>query len=527
MLLKKYFANRPGHSAVPTARLICLAVIFLLPVILSGCSYTSGTDIHSVAQLEVPGRVIAVSDGTPEEALVRKDFPDAQIQPFTDIVAAYTAVAEGKADALIHSRRECTMAIENGLKGVHLLEDDYCENTVAAGISKKTKIPHLREKINAFLEDMRTDGTLDEMYDRWVVRVDETMPDIPAAEDPKMTVRVGTTGTVMPYSYYKGDKLSGFDIELAERFAAWLDAGLVFSVATFPGILAAAQTGDVDCVMSNLYYTEEHDEAIDFSDPVFKEIVAVMVKGEESEAGAGKSFWDSVRESFAKTFLRESRWKLLLKGVGTTILITVLSVLLGTLLGFAVYMACRGGNPAANSITRFCVWLVQGMPVVVFLMILYYIVFNDLNLSNTAVSVIGFTLIFAAAVFSILKTGLGTVDGGQAEAALALGFSDRETFFRIMLPQALPHMVQPFTAQITALIKATSVVGYIAVQDLTKMSDIIRSRTYEAFFPLITVAVLYFVIAALLTWLARRISARFDSRQRRHKPLLKGVKVHD
>ncbi len=510
---------------------MCLIPIFAGSLLLAGC--IQGSDqITSISQLKEPGRIIAVSDGTPEEKMVREDFSEGEILPFSDLVAAYTAVKDGKADACVHSRNEMTSAISNGFSGVHLLDDTYCVNTVAVGISRVSPVPDLQNKINTFLRELKDNGTLDDMYDRWVVKGNDSMPDIPVSQNNGMTLRVATTGSIMPYSFYIGTELAGYDIELAKRFGAWLGADIEFSIYDFGGIIASAQAGDVDCIMSDLYYTEEHAEAIDFSDPVMEEYVTVMVKdsdsGFSSFATALSSFPDSVASSFEKTFIREERWKLLLQGTCTTIIITVLSVLFGTLLGFSVYMTCRKGNPVANTITRFCIRLVQGMPVVVLLMILYYIVFGSLKLSGTIVSVICFTLIFGSAVYSMLKAGVGTVDRGQAEAAYALGYKDnRLTFFHIILPQALPHIKSSFIEQITALIKATAIVGYIAVQDLTKMGDIIRNRTYEAFFPLITVAVIYFVLIGILTALVRRISRLFDTKKLENKRLLKGVKFHD
>ena len=180
-----------------------------------------------------------------------------------------------------------------------------------------------------------------------------------------------------------------------------------------------------------------------------------------------------------------------------------------------------------NQITRFSVWLVQGMPVVVFLMILYYVIFGAVSIPGTWVSVIGFTLIFGAAVIMMLKTGVGAVGGGQMQAAAALGYTERRAFFRVVLPQTVPHILPTYIGQVTALIKATAVVGYIAVQDLTKMGDIIRSRTYEAFFPLISVAVIYFVLAGILNALVGRFGRLLDVRRRRNGMLLKGVKLHD
>ena len=219
-------------------------------------------------------------------------------------------------------------------------------------------------------------------------------------------------------------------------------------------------------------------------------------------------FLASLQESFEKTFVRENRWQLFAEGIGTTLVITVLSILFGTLIGFAAFMACRKGNRVANVITRFCIWLIEGMPVVVLLMILYYIVFSETNLSGVTVSVIAFTLIFSSAVFSMLKAGVAAVGPGQMEAAYSLGYTDTMAFFNIVMPQVLPHVMPSYKAQIKSLIKATAVVGYVAVQDLTKMGDIVRSRTYEAFFPLIAVAVIYFVLAALLIWIVNKIELK-------------------
>ena len=130
-------------------------------------------------------------------------------------------------------------------------------------------------------------------------------------------------------------------------------------------------------------------------------------------------------------------------------------------------------------------------------------------------------------VLEIVSLGVGAVDRGQTEAAYTLGYTDRKAFFRVVLPQALPHFMPAYKGEITSLIKATAVVGYVAVQDLTKMGDIVRSRTYEAFFPLIAVAVIYFILAAVLTFLVRKIELRIDPKQRSREDILKGVKTDD
>ena len=164
---------------------------------------------------------------------------------------------------------------------------------------------------------------------------------------------------------------------------------------------------------------------------------------------------------------------------------------------------------------------------VVLLMILYYVVFSGVNVSGIAVAVVGFTLVLGAAVCGMLQTGVGAVGVGQTEAASALGYANRAGFFRIVLPQAIPHVVGPFRAQAIELLKGTAVVGYVTVQDLTKMGDIVRSRTYEAFFPLIAITVIYFVLEGLFSFAVSRIRIHIDPKKRKRENILKGVNLHD
>ena len=506
--------------------LLALTILTLALCLLAGCGRKHDETITSLEQLNAPGRKIGVMSDTAEDRLVMEYLPLAQIEYVKDNISAYTAVSQGKLDAFVYDKRQMELSIQNGQQGVRVLDDTLGEgNTIAVAISPMTKIPDLEGKINAFIDELQADGTLDDIYNRWLVISDWTMPDIPVPEESPLHLTVGTTGSVPPYTYYAGTYLTGQDIELARRFAAWLGAELEFKIYDYDGIVAAALSGDVDCIMANLFVTPERRESIAFSQPTSVVEVGVMVRDPDGSGDSGA--WASIRDSFQKTFIREDRWKLFVQGIGTTLLITVLSILFGTVLGFAVFLPCRNGSSAAEKITRFFVWLVEGMPVVVLLMILYYVVFGKVAISGTIVSIIGFTLLFGAAVYAMLRGGVATVDRGQTEAALALGYSDRRAFFRVVLPQALPHIMPSYKAQITATIKATAVVGYIAVLDLTKMGDIVRSRTYDAFFPLIAAAVFYFILAALLNALVSRIELRIDPKRRTREDILKGVETGD
>ena len=148
-------------------------------------------------------------------------------------------------------------------------------------------------------------------------------------------------------------------------------------------------------------------------------------------------------------------------------------------------------------------------------MILYYVIFGKSDINAIWVAIIGFSLNFGAYTSEVMRSGIESIDGGQIEAALALGYTENQAFFKFIFPQAAVRFLPVYRGEIISLLKGTSIVGYIAIQDLTKMSDIIRSRTYEAFFPLIATAVIYFVLAWVLALILKLILNNLDPKRRK------------
>ena len=392
----------------------------------------------------------------------------------------------------------------------------------------------LRDELNAWIADMKADGRMDALFAKWVDGPESarTMPDYADLPAPNGMLRFATEAAYAPMNYVRDGEIVGLEVEMAARFCEEYGYGMTVQAMNFDGLLPAIRSGKADFVAASIAITEERRESVSFSDPYYTAgTVVAVLKGQQGAAAVDAEQdaapKDGLTASFRKTFIREDRWKLFVRGVITTLVITLLSILSGTLLGFAIFMMCRNGNPFANGITRFCLWLVQGMPMVVLLMILYYIIFGSVSISGIVVAVVGFTLTFGAAVFGLLKMGVGAVDNGQYEAAYALGYSNHRTFFKIILPQALPHVMPAYKGEIVGLIKATAIVGYIAVQDLTKMGDIVRSRTYEAFFPLIAITIIYFVLEGLIGLIVSRIGTNINPKKRSRANILKGVKTDD
>ncbi len=470
---------------------------------------------------ELSGKTIGVKQGTLFDEIALESIEDANISYYMSEADEWEALKSGKIDAFVvevptlkimqHDNNELTMVPEE------LGSTDF-----AAVFQKSEEGDKLREEFDEYLEKIIQDGTKDQLLDKWLsddydLKTIEDYTQYPATNG---TIKLATEGEYEPFNYIEDNKAVGYDIELAALFCKEYGYALEIQLMHFDSIIPSVESGKSDMAISALSIDEERAQTVNFSQPYYKgEIIAAVLKADIEET----SFIGGIKESFIKTFVKEHRYRLFITGVLTTLLITVLAIAFGTLLGFIIFMACRRGNPVANIIARVFVWLIQGMPIVVLLMILYYIIFAKSDIGGTVVSVVAFTMVFGAGVFGMLKSGVGAVDKGQMEAAYALGFSDLRAFFKIILPQALPHFMPTYKAEVIALIKATAIVGYIAVQDLTKMGDIVRGRTFEAFFPLIAVAIIYFILGGALRAIVNRIEINIDPKQRKREEILKGI----
>ncbi len=472
---------------------------------------------------DLSGKRVSMLTGAPFEELIRSKVPDVgEFSYYSTMADMLQALRSEKTDAILLNNAVSQLAVNRNSDFAQFpqsLQDGVFGMAFAKGDPQKDVWQAAYDSIPK--------ETLQAAWEKWT-GADETLKVLPEQDWPGRngTVQVAACDTLEPMSYAgEGGELKGFDLEIVLMMAREMDVHVEFVGMELSAVLSYVQAGKALFGVGSIIATDERRESVDFID--YHPSAFVLVVRAAGETAERTSFLDGVKSSFYKTFIRENRWQLFVKGVTNTLIITLLSILCGTLLGFIVFMLCRNGNPAANLITRFCLWLVQGMPMVVLLMILYYIIFGSVAINGIIVAVIGFTLTFGASVYGLLKMGVGAVDGGQYEAAYALGYSNRRTFFRIILPQALPHVLPAYRGEIVGLIKATAVVGYIAVQDLTKMGDIVRSRTYEAFFPLIAVTVIYFLLEGLLRLAVSRVTVNLDPRRRKPGDILKGVKTDD
>lgn len=229
--------------------------------------------------------------------------------------------------------------------------------------------------------------------------------------------------------------------------------------------------------------------------------------------GALRNFGLDLAGDFERNFITDNRWKYIVDGLKTTLLVTFLALLLGVALGFVVAII-RATHDKTNKlkilnvICNLYITVIRGTPVVVQLLIIYYVIFASVNVDKVVVAVLAFGLNSGAYVAEIVRSGIMAVDEGQFEAGRSLGFNYVQTMVYIIMPQAFKNILPALGNEFIVLLKETSVAGYVALQDLTKGGDIIRSRTYS-YTPLIVTALIYLVMvigfSKLLSILERRL----------------------
>nr|DAG94783.1 MAG TPA: ABC-type amino acid transport system, permease component [Herelleviridae sp.] len=226
------------------------------------------------------------------------------------------------------------------------------------------------------------------------------------------------------------------------------------------------------------------------------------------------------QDRFYLNFIADERWKYLVNGLKTTLTVTFFAVLIGIVLGFIVAIVrstCEktGKLKLLNAICKVYLTVIRGTPVVVQLLIIYFVIFGSVNIDKTLVAILAFGLNSGAYVAEIIRGGIMSIEGGQLEAGRSLGLGYGQTMIYIILPQVFKNVLPALGNEFIVLLKETSVAGYIALEDLTKGGDIIRSRTYDAFMPLIAVALIYLVMVLVFSKLLSILERRLRNNERR------------
>ena len=437
--------------------------------------------------------------------------PDIVFEPYSEYAFAFESLRNRKLDAISIGRTYAEIWMEK-FPGEFTVAFDYADDVCCFLLPKGSR---LRSRLDAELDRMNDAGETAAIVRKWVEctkagRLPEILPSTAPADAPELLV--ASAAASEPWCLFANGAVTGIDIEILTAVANRLGMRLKPKVFSWGGMVDCVNAGRCDVANGGIYTAGNTFPTVDASARYAHERMCLLVRN-ESFAGNDRgiaAFAKSLKASFVRTFATERRWKMLADGFGITLLITLLAALLGTALAFPVWLARTSRIGTVAAFAKGYIAILQGTPVLVLLMVLFYIVFGKVDLDGIWVAVIGFALNLSAYAGEMLRSGVDSVPRGQTEAALALGYTPRRAFFRFVLPQAVRAILPVYRGELIGLLKATSIVGYIAINDLTKASDLVRSRTYESFFPIITTAFVYFVASWLLAAALERAGRRLD-----------------
>lgn len=490
--------------------LLLFFVLGLMSLTLVACRESA--KIENVDDLA--GKRIGVQIGTTGAIYaedLEKENDGTVLTRFNNGADAIQALKQNKVDCVIIDQQPALAFVEKNPELI-ILDEEFTVEEYAIAVAKGNTV--LKEKIDNALNELKADGTLEKIISNYIG--EETIGKNPYVSPDNVsrkngTLTMATNAAFPPYEYYKEGKIVGIDVDIAQAIADKLSMKLEIKDIDFGAIIVAVQTGKADMGLAGLSVTEDRLKNIDFTSGYTTSTQVVVVNSGEAATG------QSLTEKFHQVFIEDNRWEYIPKGLLNTVIITIFAGMIGIVIGFifAVIRVAHDRNDEKhimikilNGLVKVYLTVFRGTPVMVQLLIMYYVVFAKLQAGPIYVAILAFGLNSAAYVAEAVRAGIMSVEIGQFEAGRSLGFTYAQTMLHIVMPQAVKNSLPTMCNEFIALLKESSIVGYIGLIDLTKAGDIIRSDTYEAMLPLIAVALVYLVIVMIMTFGVGRLERR-------------------
>ena len=464
---------------------------------------------------DLVGKKIGVQIGTTGDIYASDyegDEAGTKIERYNKGTDAVQALKLGKINCVIIDEQPAKAYVEKNSE-LKILKEEFANEEYAICIDKSNTA--LKEKINKALAELKEDGTFEQIVNYYIGNEEQQGKNPYKKKDVKRTgsLTMATNAEFPPYEYFDKGTIVGIDADIMQAICDKMGMELKIENMDFDAIITAVKSGKADVGAAGMTVTEDRLKNIDFSDSYTTAKQVIIVKDAKADA-KGSSF----KDSFYDNFIKENRFEYLVKGFGNTLLITVFAILIGVVLGLLIALVRtshdqNGSVPVLNAICHIYLTVIRGTPVVVQLLIIYYVILTSVQ-NKIIVAIIAFGLNSAAYVAEVIRSGIMSVDHGQFEAGRSLGLNYQQTMTSIIIPQAFKNILPALGNEFIVLVKETSISGYIGLVDLTKGGDIIRSITYEAYMPLYAVALIYLVTVLILTAGIRYIEKRLRNNER-------------
>ncbi|MDO4939879.1 MAG: transporter substrate-binding domain-containing protein [Lachnospiraceae bacterium] len=494
-------------------RLNILVPVLLLAAVLTACG-KKNIQINTLEDLK--GKTISTKNGTvfAQEIKENEIIKDCEIIYGPTENDAFAMMLRGKSDGFAVDNLAAQSYLHKN-EGVKILGEHLSESAYGIAIRKGSPI---KDEINRALQELREDGKMDELSDKWLGDNDDIKKISDEiwepCDNPEGTIICLDNSDLDDICYRDSDEnLLGLDIEMVLLIAKKMNYNVEFKETMFDDIIPNIATGAGDIGVSGISITGERKRLIDFSDPYMDASTVIMVR-DESVGTLGRGIGMSIKNSFRRIFVEEDRWKELLKGIVITFLLTVGSCILGGILGSAAFLIYYTGNKIVTKAVEITNRVLTLLPVTVILMFVFYIVFAGGNgITNIIAALVTLSLIFGMYFFAVVNGAVSAENDDQRIAARAMGFSKKETLTKVLIPQAIPDIIGNLEPIIIDHIKNSSLVGYITVMDFQAVLDGIGSRTNEFTAPILISVVFYLLFEELACFVIRKANQIYSKKR--------------
>ena len=490
-------------------KLTCLLILIFL---LSGCSSTMGLNtvrkpiVTCIADLE--GKTIGVQLGTAEDLAASK-IDDATIVEYNSPHDAIQALSQDKLDCVIINEQAAASFVEKDAS-LRILEEAFGYEEAAICIAKDND--DLTMKLNEIISEIKSDGTLASIMDYYLD--DDYNGERYSSPNDTLrnngTLTVATNAEFEPYEYIEHGEYVGIDMDICRVLADKLGMELVIEDMQFASIITAVTSGKADIGVAGMAVTEERAKSVNFTTPLYNSAKQVILVHDGTY-----NLSETILDRLYDNFIVDDRYKSLLSGLGVTLLITLFAEIIGLTLGLLIAFIRYTHDKLhimhiGNFISQLYLLIIRGTPSVIQLLIIYYVIFASANINKVVIATLAFGINSAAYVAEIIRSGWNSIDNGQYEAGRSMGFNYFDTMRLFILPQAFKNIVPTLGNEFIVLLKETAISGYIGIFDLTRAGDYIRSRTYEALLPLVSVALIYLIIVMIMSFVVSYIERRLN-----------------
>lgn len=490
-------------------KFVQILFLILMLCFVSGCSEDKPLPASVVTDSDsMAGQTIGVQLGTTGELYV-SDFEKegSKIVRFNKASDAVLALKQGKVECVVIDK-EPAKKFEAINSDISILEQEFVTEEYAICMAKENT--GLLDSINGAIETLKENGTLESIISYYIddnSEAEKYVSPVDVARE-NGTLVMATNAQFEPYEYVEDGRITGIDADMAQAIADILGMELEINDIEFDAIINAVSSGKADVGVAGMTVTEDRLENVNFSVPYTTATQVILVRnGKTANSGLFSL------EKFKNNFIKDSRWKYITNGLSTTLTISFFAVIIGVVLGFLIAIGrftcdVTGKAKILNWIMKAYITVIRGTPAMIQLLIIYYVVFASTNINAVFVAIVAFGLNSSAYISEIVRSGISSIDPGQFEAGRSMGFTYYQTMRYFIMPQAIRNILPALGNEFIVLLKETAISGYIGIRDLTRGGDLIRSRTYDAFMPLMAVAIIYLVIVVFLSSLVGKLERR-------------------